>query len=85
MKPVMPKPCPEFGGRRVVVEDHVSGGIAMALPIPDSRIYLQQSQRSTGRFYRWNLNTSPTVVLTCIQCGYTACYATEPSHLIPDQ
>ena len=85
MKPVMPKPCPECGGRRVVVEDHVRGGIAMALPLPDSGIYLRQSQRSAGRFSQGSLNLSATVVLTCIQCGYTAWYALEPANLIPDQ
>jgi len=57
----------------------------MAIPLPDSGIYLQQSQRSSGWFSPVRLNLSGTVVLTCIQCGYTAWYAIEPSNLIPDE
>ena len=85
MQPFMRKPCPECGGQRVVVEDHLKGGLMMALPLSDSGIYLRQSQRSTSKFHQGDFNTSPTVVLTCIRCGYTAWYATEPSNLIPDQ
>lgn len=81
MQSMMIRPCPECGGQRVVVEDCMHPG---GLQPASSRIYLRQRERSTSMF-GGKLNTSPTVTLTCICCGYTAWYATMPANLIPDQ
>jgi predicted nucleic-acid-binding Zn-ribbon protein len=79
MQPSTTRPCPECGGQRVEVEDrmHIRGG-SMSYAM-----YLKQWARSRNIFKRKS-NKSETITLTCIRCGYTAWYATEPSNLIPD-
>ena len=81
MQPSTTRPCPECGGQRVEVEDrmHTRGPYSNT----PYAMYLQQWARSRNIFKRKS-NKSETITLTCIRCGYTAWYATEPSNLIPD-
>ncbi|GHO52159.1 hypothetical protein KSD_03940 [Ktedonobacter sp. SOSP1-85] len=72
------KPCPECGGQRVYVEAIVS------VKIPDTSVMLKQPKRSTPLF-SGKSRYSDTVALTCLMCGYTALYATEPANLVPNK
>ncbi len=77
MKPSTIRPCPECGGQRVPVEDHMHGSY------PTRALFLVQPMRSR-KIFQAKSNSSETLTLTCLQCGYTAWYAVEPSNLIPD-
>jgi len=67
------KPCPECGGQRVVAEEEERCATRLI-----------QRGRYTGPLGKRS-NTSGAFAFVCIQCGYISWYATEPSHLIPDQ
>ncbi len=62
-----PKPCPECGGERVFTK--------YTKQYPNVEIKLTQP----GLF----MNTSTIDALTCLTCGYTTLYATQPNKLRP--
>ncbi|GHO97962.1 hypothetical protein KSF_080100 [Reticulibacter mediterranei] len=73
------KPCPECGGRRIAVEDHMTSSHGA------SYIYLTPIRRTPSSWTLWKSRKSETLTLTCLQCGYTAWYALEPLNLLPDE
>ncbi len=70
------RPCPECGGQRVQV--------SISTIAPGNLIQVTQLKRKTSLFSSKS-NQSYLNALACINCGYTAIYAKQPSNLIPDQ
>lgn len=67
-------PCPFCGERRV----------STVISTADGRpLHLVQSERAVTLF-GGRSSTSPLAALTCVACGFTALYATQPGNLIPD-
>lgn len=75
MSPRSFKPCPECGGQRVEVEAGV--------PDAGRGMYVVLKGRRFSFFSR--KGESHLMTLTCLQCGYTAWYATELHNLNPDE
>ena len=69
-KPIS-KPCPECGGERTFVK--------YGKVYPREEIRLVQPHSAYGFF----MNTSSIDALTCLTCGYTTLYATQPDRLKP--
>ncbi len=66
-----PKPCPECGGERTFVKYNKQ--------YPNTEIKLVQPHSAYGLL----MNTSTIDALTCLTCGYTTLYATQPDKLRP--
>jgi predicted nucleic-acid-binding Zn-ribbon protein len=77
MQQSMIRRCPECGGERVWVLVEIQTQYIATFK-------LKQPRRSVP-FFRRHENSSEAQALTCLNCGYTALYATEPQKLIPNE
>jgi predicted nucleic-acid-binding Zn-ribbon protein len=66
--------CPQCGGAQVQTTMSTYRG---------EGLQLIQSYRSVELFKKRS-STSPIVYLTCLSCGLTSLYATQPDNLVPD-
>ena len=67
------KPCPECGGERTRTKYNKQ--------YLNSEIKLVQPHNAYG--FLMNLGSSTIDALTCLSCGYTTLYATQPNKLRP--
>ena len=68
-----PKPCPECGGERIFTKYNKQ--------YLNREIKLVQPHSAYGLFL--DMNSSAIDALTCLSCGYTTLYATQPEKLRP--
>lgn len=73
MQPPMIKPCPECGGTRVWTQVKTYYYFKLVQPWRCVSLFSGKSSESN------------TQAITCLNCGYTALYATEPQNLVPDK
>ncbi|GHO57240.1 hypothetical protein [Ktedonobacter robiniae] len=75
------KPCPECGGRRVQTITEIAGDDQWLNP---PYIRIKQPERRSN-WFKGKLRTSEVSTTTCLDCGYTAVFATNPENLTPDE
>lgn len=67
--------CPQCGGVQVQTTMSTQRGEGLKLVQP----------YRTVEFLKRRSSTSPIVYLTCLSCGLTSLYATQPNNLVPDK
>ena len=68
--------CPQCGGIQVQT--------TMMSTYRGESLKLVQPYRTVA-FFKRRSSTSPMVYLTCLSCGLTSLYATQPNNLVPDK
>lgn len=67
--------CPQCGSIQVQTTMRTQRGEGLKLVQP----------YRTVEFFKRRSSTSPMVYLTCLSCGLTSLYATQPNNLVPDK